>query len=86
MRGYCLQRKLLSHVRLFTTPWTTQSMEFSGPELWSREPFPSPGDLLNPGIELGSPELQVDSLPTELSGKPDIYCTMASSHGLEDED
>ena len=44
-------------------------MEFSGPELWSREPFPSPGDLLNPGIELGSPELQVDSLPTELSGK-----------------
>ena len=32
--------------------------------------FPSPGDLPNPGIELGSPALQVDSLPTEISGKP----------------
>ena len=30
--------------------------------------FPSPGDLPNPGIELGSPALQADSLPTELSG------------------
>ena len=32
--------------------------------------FPFPTDLPNPGIELGSPALQVDSLPTELSGKP----------------
>ena len=32
-------------------------------------PFPSPGDLPDPGIELGSPALQVDSLPTELPGK-----------------
>ena len=32
--------------------------------------FPSPGDLPGPGIKLGSPALQVDSLPTELSGKP----------------
>ena len=32
--------------------------------------FPSPGDLPNPGIEPRSPSLQVDSLPTELSGKP----------------
>ena len=32
--------------------------------------FPFPGDLPNPGIELGSPALQVDSLPTELWGKP----------------
>ena len=31
---------------------------------------PSPADLPNPGIEPGSPALQVDSLPTELSGKP----------------
>ena len=30
-------------------------------------------DLLDPGIELGSPALQVDSLPTELSGKPKIF-------------
>ena len=32
----------------------------------------SPADLSNPGIELGSPALQVDSLPTELSGKPKV--------------
>ena len=32
--------------------------------------FPSPGDLPDPGIELRSPALQADSLPTELSGKP----------------
>ena len=44
-------------------------MEFSRPEYWSGQPFPSPGDLLNPGIEPGSPELQADSLPTEPSGK-----------------
>ena len=40
-------------------------MEFSRPEYWSGLPFPSPGDLPNPGIEPGSPALQVDSLPTE---------------------
>ena len=33
-------------------------------------PFPSPGDLSDPGIEPGSPALQADSLPTEPSGKP----------------
>ena len=33
-------------------------------------PFPSPGDLTDPGIELGTPALQADSLPTELLGKP----------------
>ena len=47
-----------------------QSMEFSRPEYWSGYPFPSPGDLSNPGIEMGSSALQEDSLPTELSGKP----------------
>ena len=43
--------KSLSHVQLFATPWTIQSMEFSRPEYWSGEPFPSPGDLSNPGIK-----------------------------------
>ena len=42
--------KLLSCVRLFATPWAIQSMEFSRPEYWSGEPFPSPGDLPNPGL------------------------------------
>ena len=45
-------------------------MEFSRPEYWNEEPFPSPGDLPSPGIEPRSPELQANSLPTELSGKP----------------
>ena len=34
---------------------------------------PSPGDLPDPGIELGSPALQVDSLPTEIAGKLPLY-------------
>ena len=37
-----------------------------GQEYWSGVPFPSPGDLPDPGIELGSPALQADCLPTEL--------------------
>ena len=45
-------------------------MEFSRPEYRNGELFPSPGDLPDPGIELGSPVLQVDSLPAELPGKP----------------
>ena len=47
--------KSLSRVRLFATPWTTQSTEFSRPEFWSGQPFPSPGDLPNPGMEPRSP-------------------------------
>ena len=61
--------RLLSHVRLFVYPWTIQSMEFSRPEYWSGQPFPSPGDLPNPGIELRSPTLQADSSPSEPRGK-----------------
>ena len=49
---------------------TIQSMEFPRPEYWSGKHIPSPEDLPDPGIELGSPALQVDSLPTELPGKP----------------
>ena len=40
-------------------------MGFSRPEYWSGLPFPSPGDLPNPGIEPGSAALQADSLPSE---------------------
>ena len=52
------------------TPWTVQSMEFSRPEYWSGQPFPSPGDLPNPEMEPSSPVLQADSLLAELPGKP----------------
>jgi len=44
-------------------------MEFSRQEYWSGLPFPSPGDLPDPGIKSGSPPLQVDSLQFELPGK-----------------
>ena len=47
-----------------------QSTEFSRPEYWSGQPFPSPGDLPNRGIEPRSPTLQADSLPAEPQGKP----------------
>ena len=52
------------------TPWTVAhqallSMEFSRQKYWSGLPFPSPGDLPNPGMEPGSPALQADSLLSE---------------------
>ena len=100
--------KSLSCVRLFVIPWTvahqaSPSIEFSSQEYWSGLPFPSSGDLSDPGIKPGSPTLQqtlyhlshccfpspeylpnpgikpeslalqVDSLPTELLGKPWNY-------------
>ena len=52
------------------TPWTIWSMEFSRPDYWSGSPFPSPGDLPNPGIEPTSLALKADSLPAEPQGKP----------------
>ena len=45
-------------------------MEFSRQEYGSGLPFPSPGDLPNPGIEPRSPTLQMNSLPAEPQGKP----------------
>ena len=44
-------------------------MGFSRQEYWSGLPFPSPGDLPNPGIEPGSPALEADALPSEPPGK-----------------
>ena len=66
--------KSLSRVRLFATPWgvTYQaplSVGFSRQEYWSGVPFPSPGDLPNPGIEPGSPALWADALPSGPLGK-----------------
>ena len=66
--------KSLSRVRLFVTPWTVAhqappSMEFSRQEYWSGLPFPSPGDLPDPGIEPRSPALQADTLASEPPGK-----------------
>ena len=66
--------KSLSRVQLFATPRTVAykaslSMEFSRQEYQSGVPFPSPGDLPDPGIEPKSPALQADTLPSEPPGK-----------------
>ena len=101
--------KLLSHVRLFVTPWPYSPWNFPGqntgvgclsllqgifpnqgsnpglphcrqilyqlsykgsPRILQWVAYPSPADLPDPGIKPGSPALQEDSLPTELSVKP----------------
>ena len=69
--------KSLSRVRLFATSWTVAyqappSMGFSGQEYWSGLPFPSPGDLPDPGIKAGSPAFQADTLTSEPPGKPNL--------------
>ena len=66
--------KSLSCVRLFVTLWTVAhqappSMGFSRQEYWSGLPFPSLGDLPDPGIEPRSPVLQADALTSEPLGK-----------------
>ena len=63
----------LSSVSFFVTPRTYQAplaIEFSRQEYCSGEPFPSPGDLPDPGIEPRPPALQAGSLPSEPPGKP----------------
>ena len=74
--------KLLSCVRLFVTPWTVAhqaplSMGFSRQEYWSGLPFPSPGDLPNPGIEPRSLALQANTLTSEPPGR--VTCPKTSA-------
>ena len=70
----------LSRVQLFVTPWTVahqapQSVKFSRQEYWSELPFPSPGDLSNPGIKPRSSAWQADSSPSE---PPEKTCSLKS--------
>ena len=65
---------VLSHVQLFATPWTLAcqaplSLGFPRQESWSGLPFPSPGNLPNPGIEPVSPALAGRFFTTALLGK-----------------
>jgi len=67
----------VSHiVGRFFTSWATRESQ----EYWSGYPIPSPADLPDPGIALGSLALQVDSLPTELWGKPTYICIYMYTH------
>ena len=59
------------------TPWTVAclaplSMRFPRQEYWSELPFPSPGDLLDPGIKPTSPALASGFFTLESPGKPNI--------------
>ena len=59
-----------SYLTLARASWTVArqsplSMGFPRQEYWSGLPFPSPGDLPDPGIEPRSPALQAGSLPSE---------------------
>ena len=61
------------------TPWTAAhqaplSMGFPRHEYWSGLPFPSPGDLHNPGVKPKSPVLQADSLPQSHQGSIGEVC------------
>ena len=90
--------KSLSQVQLFATPWTIGyqaplAVVFSRLKFWSGLPFPSPGDLPNPGIKPGSPTLQTGALPSEPPGKlvyqtvknlPAMRETRVQSRGWED--
>ena len=73
-----LHAQSLSHVQLFVTPRTVACqappfMEFFQQEYWSGLPFPSPGDLPDPGVEPRScRSLQADSLLSEPPGNPQL--------------
>ena len=79
----CVCACLLSHVRLFATPWTVAhqaplSMGFSRQEYWSGLPCP-PGDFPDPGIEPASPALQMDFFfPVRHLGSLISYITFLS--------
>ena len=72
--------QLLNCVRLFATPWTVAyqappSMGFLRQEYGSGLPFPSPGDLPDPGIEQASPALAGGLFTSKPTGKP-LLCTL----------
>ena len=79
----CVHMHVLSHVQLFSTPWTVAcqvplSMGFSRQKYWSGLPFPTPGIFLNQG----SNPCLLDSFTAESPGKPSVPHTYAFLHSL----
>ena len=69
----------------FATPWTVAcqaplSMRFSRQEYWSGLPFPSPGDLPDPGIRPVSPALKGSFFTTESPEEPWMTCILGQNH------
>ena len=72
----------------FVTPWTTAgqaplSMGSPEKEYWCGLPFPSPGDIPDPGIEPTSPALQLGSLPQSHQGNPSSRVTTINFQNKE---
>ena len=59
-----------SHSVVSDSLWPHWAVAPQAPEYWSGLPFPSPGDLSNPGIELRSPTFQAEALTSEPPGNP----------------
>ena len=75
----CMHAKSLQSCPTLCDPWTVAhqaplSMGFPRQQYWSGLPFPSPGQLSDPGIKPRSPALQADSLPSEPPGQPISFC------------
>ena len=84
----CAVLSHFSHVSLFEILWTIAlhaplSMGFSQQEHYNGLPFPSPGNLPNPGIEPGSPALQAEALPSERAGKPRLDIDSIKKQSLD---
>ena len=85
LTSLCCMLSRFSRVRLFATPWTVShqaplSMGFSRQEYWDGLPFPSRGNLPDPGLKPGSPVLQGDSLLAKAPGKPSLAETLPQIH------
>ena len=77
-----MKLEAVGNLSIVTAPWTIAHqaplpMGFPRQEYWSGLPFPSLGDLPDPGIKLASPALQANSLPAELPGKPKFLVVVA---------
>ena len=75
---YCCCCLVIKSCLTLATPWTVvcqapRSIRFFRQEYWNGLPFPSPGDLLDPGIEPASPELANGFFTTEPTGKPMLW-------------
>ena len=70
MKVLAAQSCLTLYSPMDRSPPGSSDHEFSRQEYWSGLPFPSPGDLPDPGIEPQPPALQADSLLSEPAGKP----------------
>ena len=86
----CVHASSLSHICLFAAPWTIArqdalSMEFYRKDYWSGLPFPTPGNIPNPGVEpmsLVSPALAGEFLTPEPPGKPHVDRSLVKCNSL----